>query len=188
LADGLARRGHAVTWLGAESAIRPQLAGRTESFVSYEDLANQLHRLLGEVAFDAVIQAAAVSDFSVDRIERDGKTSAVAQNKLSSEAGMSLHLKPNRKLLPQLRAWSANPDIQVIGFKLTHGASAEERARAVSRLFDGANPNAVVHNDLGEITGDRHPYTLHVSAAESLACADSGELADGIHCLLENDS
>jgi phosphopantothenoylcysteine decarboxylase/phosphopantothenate--cysteine ligase len=124
----------------------------------------------------------------VDRIERDGKSSAVAQTKLSSKGGMSLHLKPNRKLLPQLRVWSANPDIQVIGFKLTHGASPEERARAVSRLFDGADTNAVVHNDLGEITDDQHPYTLHASAAESLGCADSGELAEAIHRLLENDS
>ncbi len=188
LTDALASHGHAVTWLGACSAIRPHLACREETYVSYDDLATALRRLLGEQSFDVIIQAAAVSDFSVDRIERDGDISAAPHNKLSSSGGMSLHLKPNPKLLRQLRAWSANPDIRIIGFKLTHGADQQERMRAITALFANAGVNAVVHNDLGEIRDGRHPFALHTSPADAIACADSSELASHMGRLLEKAS
>jgi len=188
LTDALAGQGHAVTWLGACSAIRPRLACREETYVSYDDLATALRRLLGEQSFDVVIQAAAVSDFSVDRIERDGDSSSVPDSKLPSSGGMSLHLKPNPKLLAQLRSWSANPDIRIIGFKLTHGADQDERMRAITALFTKAGVNAVVHNDLGDIRDGRHPFALHTSPADAVACADSKELADHIERLLENAS
>ncbi len=184
LTDALAARGHAVTWLGADNAIRPHLASGMETFLSYQDLAGELRRLLGEQRFDVVIQAAAVSDFSVDRIEGNGESRAVPQSKLPSTGSMSLHLKPNPKLLPLLRAWSANPEIRVIGFKLTHGASQKERAQAVASLFGGAD--AVVHNDLDEINAGRHSFTLYTSPADAAPCADGEELARGINHLLES--
>jgi len=185
LTDGLARRGHSVTWLGAESAIRPRFADNVETFVSYKDLANRLTGLLGAHRFDAVIQAAAVSDYSVEHIEHDGETRPVSENKLSSDGRLSLHLKPNPKLLPLLRGWSANPDIKVIGFKLTYGAGTDERRRAVKRLFEDSDTNAVVHNDLSEIAGNRHAYTLFTSPDCSISCNDSDELAVHIDQLLE---
>ena len=185
LADGLAGRGHSVTWLGAENAIRPRLADKLEFFVSYEELANQLPRLLGARKFDVVIQAAAVSDYSVERIEHDGISRTASSRKLPSNASLNLHLKPNPKLLPKLRGWSASPGIQVIGFKLTHGASPDERRRAVKRLFEDAEANAVVHNDLGEIAEGHHPYTLFTSPDQSVSCAGSAELVAHIDKLLE---
>jgi len=186
LADGLAQRGHSVTWLGAVNAIRPRFADHLETFVSYEDLANQLPRLLVAQNFGAVIQAAAVSDYSVEHIELDGKSCPVSEEKLSSDGRLSLHLKANPKLLPQLRGWSANPDILVIGFKLTFGANPDDRLLAVQRLFDTGDAHAVVHNDLTEIADGRHPYTLFTSPGHSLPCADSAELAVQIDRLLEN--
>lgn len=188
LTDALARHGHAVTWLGASNAIRPQLACREETYVSYQDLATALRRLLGEQSFDAVIQAAAVSDFSVDRIERAGNSSTVPDNKLSSGGGISLHLKPNPKLLPQLRAWSANPDIRIIGFKLTHGADQDERLRVITALFAIAGVSAVVHNDLADMRDGRHSFTWYTTPADAVACADSSELASHLQRLLENAS
>ena len=188
LTDALAARGHSVTWLGADSAIRPQRGCQTETYISYEDLAINLRRLLGEQSFDIVIHAAAVSDFSVDCIERDGVSSAVPQNKLTSAGSLSLHLKPNPKLLQQLRSWSANPNIWIIGFKLTHGADREERMRAITRLFDDAGADAVVHNDMTEIRGGRHPFTVHTSPGKSTVCADRGELADHMERMVEKIS
>jgi len=188
IADGLARRGHRVTWAGAESAVRPKFARRIETFVNYQDLASLLGRLLGEQSYDAIIQAAAVSDFSVDRIERNGTSHAVTAHKLPSEGGMSLHLKPNPKLLQQIRGWSSNPDIRIIGFKLTHGASLEESGRAVGRLFETADTNAVVHNDLAEMANGRHPFGWHPAPDKRVDCADTDELVACIQHLLEGDS
>jgi len=185
LTDALARCGHTVTWLGAESAIRPQRALSIETFVSFQDLAGKLQHLLGKQSFDFVIQAAAISDFALDRIEHHGDSGTAPKNKLPSGGDMTLHLRPNPKLLQQLRGWSSNPDVRIIGFKLTHGAGREDRECAVAGLFDIAGVAAVVHNDLDEMVDCRHPYALHTSPTEFVACADSTELASRIDHLLE---
>jgi phosphopantothenoylcysteine decarboxylase/phosphopantothenate--cysteine ligase len=190
IADALISRGHAVTYLGALSALRPNLPCQLETFSSYADLEKQLRRVLGEHHFDWVIHAAAVSDFSVAEIEQDGKTS-VAAGKLSSSGKMSLHLKPNAKLLPRLRDWSANAAVQVIGFKLTATADHAARAKAVSNLFEKAGVDAVVHNDLNEmrdlneIQPGKHRYTLHTSPTVARECANSTALNSAIEQLLE---
>ncbi len=184
LTDALVASGHQVCWLGAESAIRPLHATQTETFVSFEDLASQLQSLLSTQDFDVVIHAAAVSDFSVDRIEQDGVSKESPKHKLSSRGTMSLHLKANPKLLDQLRNWSVNPDTWVIGFKLTHGADHQQRTEAIMSLFDQAGVNAVVHNDLDDIRPDRHGFTLHTSDTKSVPCADSSELASQINHLI----
>lgn len=184
IADALISRGHAVTYLGAANALRPKLPCQLEAFSSYADLETQLRRVLGEHHFDWAIHAAAVSDFSVDHIEQDGKTS-MAAGKLSSSGKLTLHLKPNAKLLPRLRGWSANAALQVIGFKLTSAADPATRAKAVSKLFENAGVDAVVHNDLNEIQPGRHRYTLHTSPTLARECADSAELNSAIEQLLE---
>ena len=190
IADALISRGHAVTFLAAANALRPHLPCQLESFSSYQDLATQLRRLLGEHPFDWVIHAAAVSDFSIDHIEQDGKASAAA-GKLSSSGKLSLHLKPNAKLLPQLRDWSVNAAVRVVGFKLTCTADHAARAKAVKGLFDNAGVDAVVHNDLNEIRDlneiqpGSHSYTLHRLPAVTIDCANSAELNSAIEQLLE---
>jgi phosphopantothenoylcysteine decarboxylase/phosphopantothenate--cysteine ligase len=184
LTDALAARGHAVTWLGAESAMRPQLDHQAETFVSYRDLAEALQQLLAKQPFDVVLQAAAVSDFSVARIDQGGSSGDLPQGKLPSSSEIRLHLQPNPKLLQQLRGWSGQP-LRIIAFKLTHAASAAERQQAVAGLFDQAGADAVVHNDLQDMQEGQHPYTLFRSKTDSVACADSGELAGQIERLLE---
>lgn len=185
LAEALGRKGHQVTWLGAEHAIRPQAVGRVETYVTFAQLAAQLQRLLSSHAFDLVIHAAAVGDFAVDRVELDGATVAAAGAKIPSDAPLALHLKPNPKLLDRLHAWSTNPDIQVIGFKLTDGASLEQRLQAISRLFDAARVDAVVHNDLRDMRDGQHPFQLHTAAGDRLSCAGQAELAKRIEHLME---
>lgn len=187
LADALSERGHEVSYLGAVNALRPLSACVQHSFASYQDLASELQVLLSSQHFDLVIQAAAVSDFSVDHIEPAGQA-ALTKAKLSSGDGITLHLKPNAKLLDQLRGWSANEDIRIIAFKLTDGADDAARALAIGRLLAQAGVHAVVHNDLGEIRDGRHPYSLHTSPAKALACANSAELSARIIEWLEEES
>jgi phosphopantothenoylcysteine decarboxylase/phosphopantothenate--cysteine ligase len=186
LANALASKGHEVTWLGAEQAIRPGENSKQETYVTFHDLESTLRRLLGNHSFDVAIHAAAVSDFSVDSIQLDDANREPGPTKLPSSKGLSLHLKPNPKLLDQLRSWSVNPDIRIIGFKLTHGASPQQRQEAVARLLAGATTDAVVHNDLEDMRDGRHPFTLYSPHADSTYCADSQELAGQIEHLMES--
>ncbi len=152
LADALAHHGHAVTLLHGEAAVRPATASpvATEAFSSTENLQAQLRRLLGTGNYDAVIHAAAVSDYRP--VETCG-------GKLTSYAPeLTLHLVPTPKLLPALKHYAPRP-LKVIGFKLTAGADAEGRSVAVAKLFAAGTVDAVIHNDMDDLaTGDARPF------------------------------
>ncbi len=186
LADALAMAGHQISWLGAKYAINPVMATSIEQFYSFDDLASQLQTLLENNDFDAVIHAAAVSDFSVAAVRTDnGEPLEHPAGKLSSRVGLSLHLKPNPKLLDRIRLWSRNPDIRVIGFKLTDTDEVSQRIAAVKKQFDDSKVDAVVHNDLSDISRDGHCYCLHIPGKEAVYCEDNQALAKSLDTLME---
>jgi phosphopantothenoylcysteine decarboxylase/phosphopantothenate--cysteine ligase len=186
LADALAGFGHEVTWLGAAGAAVPDSSSRREVFETFADLDACLQRLLGETRFDVVVHAAAVSDYSVDGVTgADAGQSVPRGGKLSSDQPISLQLKPNPKLLDQIQAWSAKPDLRVVGFKLTHTGDAEERTRAVQRQFQRAGVAAVIHNDLGEIRDGRHPFVAHLPDGDAQPLDGVSELAGWLNDWME---
>lgn len=174
LADELSQSGHHVTWLGGVGAIEPSAHIDREYYSSFGDLDQQLQRLLGSGQFDGVIHAAAVSDFSVDRV---GASPGALNGKLGSGDSLSLKLTPNPKLLHRLRDYAGDPDLRVIGFKLTAGASQEVALEAVNRLFTDGKSDLVVHNDLGEITANFHSFELHRPDGSRIQAADHKDLA-----------
>lgn len=186
LADELASAGHELTWLGAEDAIRPALVNKMVSYYSFADLEDRLRDLLGTGDYDIVIHAAAVSDFSVASVETDnGDALQSRQGKLSSDSDLLLRLKRNPKLLNRLKIWSGNPDLQVIGFKLTDTEDLQQRFAAVKKQFDDSKVDAVVHNDLSDISKQAHPFCLHTPYREPVHCADGAALARTLHRLME---
>jgi phosphopantothenoylcysteine decarboxylase/phosphopantothenate--cysteine ligase len=148
IAAQLTRDGHEVVLLRARNAACHAAACRTEQFGSFADLDAALTRLLGGEKFDAVIHAAAVSDFGVASIEVAGAVQP-ATAKLESDASPVLRLKPLPKLVDGLRARSGNSRLMVVAFKLTNGASVGEAQAAVRGLFAHSKADFVVHNDLG---------------------------------------
>ncbi len=187
LSDELVAAGHRVTWLGAEDAERPHLASKRVNYRSFSDLQQQLQFLLGKDPYDLVIHAAAVSDYSVSGVEMDGNVFTEAgKHKLPSDGTMTIQLRPNPKLLERIREFSCNPDLRVIGFKLTSGAGKEQVTQAVEQLFSRSALVAVVHNDLDEIKAGRHCFSMHRVNEKPRYYTDSHALAGGIHTLLEN--
>ena len=90
---------------------------------------------------------------------------------------MEIHLKRNPKLLPQLKDL-ANGNLVVVGFKLTSGATSEQRAEAVRAIADGTD--LLVHNDVTELGGGRQRATVY-RTGDGLdivgTVADNAELA-----------
>lgn len=179
IADDFHRAGWEVTWLGARDAVRPVLPVKAETFLAFADLAGALERLLSTSPFDLVVQAAAISDFSVAR-----PAGQAAAGKLSSGTPVTLHLQPNPKLLGRLREWSCSPATVVVGFKLTVGATPGEARKAVARQFRQCAPDAVVHNDLERIAPDAHPFDLYRPGQAARRFANPRELAQGMRELL----
>lgn len=186
LADILSSAGHKVTWLGAHDAVKPNSVHQMKGFSSFKDLQSQLQNLLGAEGFDAAIHAAAVSDFSVAAIEaEEGIQAPVRGGKLVSDSDLVLRLTKNPKLLDHLKEWSINPNLKVIGFKLTDTDNSVERLAAVKRQFERSRVDAVVHNDLSEISEAAHIFSLHREKSAPIVCENSGELARNIDQMLQ---
>lgn len=144
MADALAEAGHEVTLLHGEGAVKPRSEGVVcGGFGSTENLGERMRAVLAGGAFDVVIQAAAVSDY---------RPESMHEGKLGSDAAeLALRLVPTPKLLPLIKTWSSRP-LRVMGFKLTHGADDAVRAAAVGKVFAAGGVDAVVHNDLREMS------------------------------------
>jgi phosphopantothenoylcysteine decarboxylase/phosphopantothenate--cysteine ligase len=160
---------------------------REEVFSSFADLEAGLRRLLAAEHFDAVVHAAAVSDYSVAGLVVNGHAEpAPATGKLDSGRDVAIRLKPNPKLVDSLRAWSANPRIRVVAFKLTRGAEPAGARAAVEALFAHSHADFVVHNDLttlDETTG-RFPATIYASSGATTPVATRVALAAALAALL----
>lgn len=181
LAEHFVRCGHDVTLLRARNAARPDVACREETFFTFADLDVALARLLAAEPFDAVIHAAAVSDYGVELVDAAGRVQTAGAGKLDTGTPPLLRLRPQPKLLDSLRARAAAP-LRVVAFKLTCGAPGNEASAAVRAIFARSHADAVVHNDLaarGAAEGD-FPASLHLSDGIVRACATRGELATAL--------
>lgn len=179
LAEHFARCGHDVTLLRARSAVRPAGgAVREETFFTFAELDAALTRLLAAQAFDAIVHAAAVSDYGVELVDADGRVHPAGNGKLDTATPPLLRLRPHPKLVDALRARASAP-VRIVAFKLTNGATAIEADAAVRTLFARAGVDAVVHNDLAErgAAPDSFPATLHAADGAVLTCPSRGELA-----------
>lgn len=189
LSDELTDAGHRVTWLGAEDAVTPRRPCAMSRFYGFNDLALQLQTLLAENEYDAVIHAAAVSDFSVSSVlTPEGDPLDNRTGKLSSGSDLLLKLKPNPKLLDRIRTWSKNPEVRVIGFKLTDTEDVQQRYAAVKKQLTDSDVDAVVHNDLTDISCNAHPFWVYAPEKEPVPCKDGEALADTLNKLLETIS
>lgn len=192
LADALASFGHRVTLLRAEGSVKPVHSSiEIDTYVTFDDLRSKLSANLGKRRFDAVIQAAAVGDYSIERIEAGGKTIA-RDSKIESSSDLLLKLKANPKLVDELRSHSANPQIKIVAFKLTNGANSASQLSAVSKLAERARPDWIVHNDLAEIDEQRHAFAIYEGKTARpvpiLEASRKSELARALHTLLSESS
>ena len=147
IADALANAGFSVTLLRAKNSIAPNMTVEERFFVTVRDLDALCLELLSTQHYDLVVHAAAVSDFVVESVVVDGQRRATPlTGKLSSASRLSVELVPGKKILPELKSYSHNPAIKLVGFKLTDGASAEEIRSAVTKVL-ASGADLVVHND-----------------------------------------
>ncbi len=181
LATHFAGAGYDVTLLHAGDAIVPEPAAgqmRLRPFTTFDELADALDQLLTGPSVDAIIHLAAVSDYDVDHLVVDGRPVTLdTSGKIDTGEVMEIHLKRNPKLLPQLKDL-ANGNLVVVGFKLTSGATSEQRAEAVRAIADGTD--LLVHNDVTELGGGRQRATVY-RTGDGLdivgTVADNAELA-----------
>jgi phosphopantothenoylcysteine decarboxylase/phosphopantothenate--cysteine ligase len=184
IARRLAEAGHAVTLVRAQSAVG--CPGVKEIlFETHANLLSALREVLAGSDVDAVVHAAAVSDFAVERIESGDGAIAPGTGKIASGARPVVRLAPLPKIIGALREMSSTP-LTVVGFKLTSGASVLDRMRAVETLLAESGADFVVHNDTADIGEDgRFPATIHSQrGGDAIRCASRDDLANSLVALL----
>ncbi len=176
LADALATRGHEVTLLHGTSAVLPQQVRDLQAFSSAKDLHEKLKGLLPGGGYGAVIQCAAVADYTPARVPH-GKIS-------SQRKALTLRLVPVPKILPQIKAFGrGGAEPLVVGFKLTAGADRPRREAEVARLWVAGTVDAVIHNDLDNLADNRtRPFRAYVAGrARPQLLAGVEALAEWLH-------
>jgi len=158
----------------------------SEEFRSTADLAARLEQRLSRERFDAVIHAAAVSDFTVTALEIDGTGVPIGAGKLTSESQVTVQLGRTPKLVESLRALSCNAAIKVIAFKLTVGADEQSRVAAVTDLFRRSGADLIVHNDLAQRRADgAFPASLYLPGGTTFAAdVDRGQIGAALERFL----
>ncbi|HEY1847779.1 MAG TPA: bifunctional phosphopantothenoylcysteine decarboxylase/phosphopantothenate--cysteine ligase CoaBC [Opitutaceae bacterium] len=185
IAERLANAGHEVVLLRARASAPAAPGCREETFVTFADLEGALQHLLSTESFDAVVHAAAVSDFGVAEVASGGRP-LPARGKLDSDSDLAITLRPLPKLVDSLRARSCNEAIRVVAFKLTAGGDPADAQRAVAALFERSGAELVVHNDLSERRDpDAFPSEIHFADGRTPErCATRERLASALERIL----
>jgi phosphopantothenoylcysteine synthetase/decarboxylase len=158
LADFFHDRGARVHFVSSQGAVEPKKVPVETTFTSFLDLNEKLEGLLAVRPVDVILHVAAVSDFSISRIEQGSLSLApVGDIKLASDEPLVLKLKPNFKIVSRLKKYAKLSAPRVVGFKLTRHDDETEQLAAVHKLFEAVPGGAdhavdwVVHNDLNDI-------------------------------------
>ena len=120
---------------------------KIKEYDSFKDLNALLKSELSKNSYSAVIQCAAVSDYSPTKTFLNAKMSSDLKE-------LVIKLKRNFKIVQKLKSYSKNKSLQVVAFKLTHGGS-------FSFKKTGKNVDFIVHNDLKGITQKKHEFKIY---------------------------
>jgi phosphopantothenoylcysteine decarboxylase/phosphopantothenate--cysteine ligase len=154
IAREAARRGAAVTLLfgpGQERVTTEDRAAfRVVDVVTFDDLHAAVREHVGSRRYDALVHAAAVSDY---------RPVAEEHAKLpSGEAELVLRLRPTPKIVDEVRG--LDPDILLVKFKLETGRTEEELLRIAQESRERSRADLVVANDVSRKTGGQHEAYL----------------------------
>jgi phosphopantothenoylcysteine synthetase/decarboxylase len=185
LARHFAEHGADVLLLHAARSI-PETDGLwSETFVTFADLESALRHRLEYEHWDAVIHCAAVSDYSVASVAVDGEdVDEPGRTKIASGRDVVIRLSPNPKLIDLLKTWSSNPDVTIVGFKLTNDPDPNARRTHVLALLGRGTTDLVVHNDLTEIDGSSHRAEIWTADEPIVRTTTKDELSEALWGLI----
>ena len=154
ICEALVARGFHVTQVAGVESAQAQGVARREAFTDHASLDTALRRLARDSDCAAIVHAAAVGDFAVADPQPDAK--------IASGAGLSIKLQPTQKIIDRIMGYAGNPDLVLVGFKLTHDPDAGAQARAARDLLKRSRARYVVQNDVSTLAdGNEHLFFVH---------------------------
>jgi phosphopantothenoylcysteine synthetase/decarboxylase len=179
ICEALVARGFKVTQVAAVDSAQAAGVSRRETFTDHASLDTALRRLARDSDCAAVVHAAAVGDFSV--------AGPVPDAKIRSGQELSVKLQPTTKIIDRIKGYAGNPDLILVGFKLTHDPDAGAQARAARELLKRSRARYVVQNDVSTLAeGEEHLFFVHENGSSRVRRYVGREkLATALALLLE---
>jgi phosphopantothenoylcysteine decarboxylase/phosphopantothenate--cysteine ligase len=174
LANAFTARGWKVFCYRGEGATDPGELRATslESFSTNDDLAARLIRLSQRERIDAVLHAAALCDFRVERVERADGTPLISRKVSTRDGDIRLVLAPAVKVLPHLRAWF--PLARIVGWKYEVEGSREDAFKKAWAQISECATDACVLNGAAYGGG----FAVCEPPDRVTPCADAAALAE----------
>jgi phosphopantothenoylcysteine synthetase/decarboxylase len=179
IAEALAARGFRVTQVAAVDSAQAAGVARRETFTDHASLDTILRRLARDNDCAAIVHAAAVGDFAV--------ADPVPDAKIQSGQELSVKLQPTTKIIDRIMGYAGNPDLILVGFKLTHDPDAGVQSRAARELLTRSRARYVVQNDVSTLAdGEEHIFFVHENGSSRVRRYVGREkLATALALLLE---
>jgi phosphopantothenoylcysteine synthetase/decarboxylase len=179
ICEALVARGFEVTQLAGVDSVQADGVARRESFTDHASLDQALCRLARDSACAAVIHTAAVGDFAVADAQTDAK--------IASGSELSVKLQPTYKIIDRIMGYAGNPELILVGFKLTHDPDAAAQARAARELLRRSRARLVVQNDVSTLAdGKEHVFFVHENGSNQVRrYVGRGQLATALAALLD---
>ena len=179
IAEALAARGFQVTQVAGVDSVQAAGVARRETFTDHASLDTVLRRLARDSDCAAVVHAAAVGDFAL--------AGPVPDSKIESGQELSVKLQPTYKIIDRIMGYAGNPNLILIGFKLTHDPDAGAQARAARELMTRSRARYVVQNDVSTLAdGEEHLFFVHENGSSRVRRYVGREkLATALALLLE---
>lgn len=176
----IARKIPVVHLFGAESelpAVEDESLHETVGIVTFDDLLNAVDGISERDDIGAVVHAMAVLDYTPVSPSLD-----VKRKSLDTYWNISLVQSP--KITPILRA--GLPDAYFIGFKLEAGVNENELVMRATQSLEKYGLDAVVANDLNDVSSGRHRALVIGPENKILArCDTKADIARAIADLIE---
>ena len=167
IAEELISKGAYVIYLHGYFAEKPNDINNQLELHPFEgivDLQDKMKSMITHEKVDAVIMAAAGSDWIVDKIcDQEGNVLDM-NGKISSDIAPIIHFQKAPKVLKQIKEW--DPETVLVGFKLESDVNKEELFERAKNRMKEARANVMIANS---------PHSLYSRGAVHYVIGQDGK-------------
>jgi hypothetical protein len=156
-------------------SYRTKMAGGLQ-IETNEDLANAVNTVLDDKDVSVIVMAAAICDFEPAYIASNSSFSGCSsrfgkdQQRLSSDRGMYLHIRPAQKIIDQIK--KKRPDVLLVTFKTTSDQDQDILIRRSKSNMIKSQSDIVLGNDI------KNHFNVLVSRKETKVFEDRVECVE----------
>lgn len=147
IAEYFSNQGYEVTFLKSHDSILPKNVENIIQYNNFKSIQENLQNELKNNSYEMVIHLAAISDYSPVSIKTENEEVELpSDTKLSSgNDSIMITLKKNKKIINEIKNWSVNKNLKLVGFKLVSNTDVD-KDEIIDKLFTNSNSDLIVYN------------------------------------------